>query len=78
MEHGYEEIMPPVMVNSAAMTGTGQLPKFAQDMYKCEEEDLYLIPTAEVPVTNIYPWSVMASAGISSSFALSKRLAIDA
>ena len=53
-EHGYQEIMPPVMVNAAAMTGTGQLPKFAQDMYKCEEEDLYLIPTAEVPVTNIY------------------------
>ena len=53
-EHGYQEIMPPVMVNAAAMTGTGQLPKFAQDMYKCEDEDLYLIPTAEVPVTNIY------------------------
>lgn len=53
-QHGYEEILPPVMVNSAAMTGTGQLPKFAEDMYKCENEDLYLIPTAEVPVTNIY------------------------
>lgn len=52
--HGYEEILPPVLVNSAAMTGTGQLPKFAEDMYKCENEDLYLIPTAEVPVTNIY------------------------
>ena len=54
LEHGYEEIMPPLMANSATMTGTGQLPKFAEDMYKCEEEDLYLIPTAEVPVTNIY------------------------
>ena len=53
-EHGYEEILPPILVNSAAMTGTGQLPKFAEDMYKCEGEDLYLIPTAEVPVTNIY------------------------
>lgn len=53
-EHNYEEILPPVLVNSAAMTGTGQLPKFAEDMYKCENEDLYLIPTAEVPVTNIY------------------------
>ena len=52
--HGYEEILPPVLVNSAAMQGTGQLPKFKEDMYKCEEEDLYLIPTAEVPVTNIY------------------------
>ena len=60
MEHGYEEIMPPVMVNSAAMTGTGQLPKFAQDMYKCEEEDLYLIPTAEVPVTNIYAGEILS------------------
>ena len=58
-EHGYEEILPPVMVNSAAMTGTGQLPKFAQDMYKCEDEDLYLIPTAEVPVTNIYSGEIL-------------------
>jgi len=53
-DHGYTEILPPYLVNSASMRGTGQLPKFAQDMYKCEEEDLYLIPTAEVPVTNIY------------------------
>ena len=53
-EHGYTEIIPPLMVNSAAMTGTGQLPKFKEDMYKCEEEDLFLIPTAEVPVTNIF------------------------
>ncbi|MBQ4123535.1 serine--tRNA ligase [bacterium] len=58
-EHGYEEILPPVLVNAAAMTGTGQLPKFAQDMYKCEEEDLYLIPTAEVPVTNIYATEIL-------------------
>lgn len=53
-EHGYTEIIPPLLVNSTAMTGTGQLPKFKEDMYKCEEEDLFLIPTAEVPVTNIY------------------------
>jgi len=59
-EHGYEEILPPVLVNSAAMTGTGQLPKFADDMYKCENEDLYLIPTAEVPVTNIYQGEILA------------------
>ncbi len=58
-EHGYQEIFPPVMVNSATMTGTGQLPKFAQDMYKCENEDLYLIPTAEVPVTNIYSGEIL-------------------
>ena len=53
-EHGYEEILPPVLVNADAMKGTGQLPKFREDMYKCENEDLFLIPTAEVPVTNIY------------------------
>lgn len=58
-EHGYEEILPPVLVNSDAMTGTGQLPKFAEDMYKCENEDLYLIPTAEVPVTNIYQGEIL-------------------
>ncbi|MBQ4646115.1 MAG: serine--tRNA ligase [Candidatus Gastranaerophilales bacterium] len=51
---GYEEILPPVMANSKTMTGTGQLPKFKDDMFKCVDEDLYLIPTAEVPVTNIY------------------------
>jgi len=53
-EHGYKEILPPFLVNSSSMTGTGQLPKFKEDMYKCENEDLYLIPTAEVPLTNIY------------------------
>jgi len=53
-EHGYTEILPPHLVNSQTMTGTGQLPKFAEDMYKCENEDAYLIPTAEVPVTNLY------------------------
>lgn len=53
-DHGYTEILPPFLVNSASMTGTGQLPKFKEDMYKCEDEDLYLIPTAEVPLTNIY------------------------
>lgn len=59
-EHGYEEILPPVLVNSDAMKGTGQLPKFKEDMYKCEEEDLYLIPTAEVPVTNIYQNEILS------------------
>ncbi|MDI6736755.1 MAG: serine--tRNA ligase [bacterium] len=53
-EHGYQEILPPFMVNSAAMTGTGQLPKFKEDLFKCESTDYYLIPTAEVPVTNIH------------------------
>ena len=59
MEHGYEEVLPPFMANTATMTGTGQLPKFAQDMYKCADEDLYLIPTAEVPVTNIYAGEIL-------------------
>jgi len=53
-EHGYTEMLPPVLVNRASMTGTGQLPKMEEDMYKVSEEDLFLIPTAEVPVTNIH------------------------
>lgn len=53
-QHGYTEIMPPYIANGAAMRGTGQLPKFAEDMYKIEGEDLYLIPTGEVPLTNMY------------------------
>lgn len=53
-EHGYVEIMPPFMANSKSLTGTGQLPKFEEDMFKLEGTDYYLIPTAEVPVTNIY------------------------
>ncbi|WP_334111023.1 serine--tRNA ligase [Thermodesulfitimonas autotrophica] len=53
-EHGYTELFPPFLVNSASMTGTGQLPKFAADMFKIEGEDYYLIPTAEVPVTNYH------------------------
>ena len=59
-EQGYEEILPPFMANAATMTGTGQLPKFAEDMYKCVDEDLYLIPTAEVPVTNIYAGEILS------------------
>jgi seryl-tRNA synthetase len=53
-EHGYTEIAPPHLVSSSAMTGTGQLPKMAEDMYRIEGEDLWLIPTAEVPVTNLH------------------------
>jgi seryl-tRNA synthetase len=53
-EHGYTEVLPPFMVNSASLFGTGQLPKFAADLFKCEGTDFWLIPTAEVPVTNIY------------------------
>ena len=53
-EHGYTEILPPFLVNSASLFGTGQLPKFAEDLFKIENSDLWLAPTAEVPVTNIY------------------------
>ncbi|MDH3347786.1 MAG: serine--tRNA ligase [Desulfobulbaceae bacterium] len=52
--HGYTEVLPPFMVNSKTMTGTGQLPKFADDLFKIADWDLWLIPTAEVPVTNIH------------------------
>ena len=58
-EHGYTEVLPPFMVNSASMTGTGQLPKFKEDLFKIEGWDLYLIPTAEVPVTNIHREEVL-------------------
>jgi seryl-tRNA synthetase len=53
-KHGYLELLPPFMVNSSAMTGTGQLPKFKEDLFKLEDWDYYLVPTAEVPVTNIF------------------------
>src|SRR5579859_3251396 len=53
-QHGYTEILPPFMVNSASLFGTGQLPKFAGDLFKLEGTDFWLIPTAEVPVTNLY------------------------
>lgn len=53
-KHGYTEVFPPFIVNSGSMIGTGQLPKFAEDMFKLENTDYYLIPTAEVPVTNLY------------------------
>ncbi|HWA55892.1 MAG TPA: serine--tRNA ligase [Gemmatimonadales bacterium] len=53
-EHGYQEIVPPLLVNRATMTGTGQLPKFEEELYLATQDDLFLLPTAEVPVTNIY------------------------
>src|SRR3984957_15514497 len=61
-EHGYLEVLPPVLVNSDSLYGTGQLPKFAEDLFKCEGRDLFLIPTAEVPVTNLYPNGVLEEA----------------
>jgi seryl-tRNA synthetase len=53
-EHGYKEVLPPFLVNTPSMTATGQLPKFEEDLFKIKDWDLYLIPTAEVPVTNIH------------------------
>ncbi|NJN75401.1 MAG: serine--tRNA ligase [Synechococcaceae cyanobacterium RL_1_2] len=52
--HGYTEVMPPFLVSSESLKGTGQLPKFAEDSFKCQDDDLWLTPTAEVPVTNLY------------------------
>ncbi len=53
-QHGYREVLPPLMVNRASMTGTGQLPKFEEDLFHMKDEDYFLIPTAEVPVTNLH------------------------
>jgi len=61
-EHGYTEVLPPYMVNSDSMYGTGQLPKFAGDLFKCQDHDLWLIPTAEVPLTNLYRDEILDAA----------------
>ncbi len=58
-EHGYKEAIPPFLVNRATMTGTGQLPKFEEDLFKLDGWDYYLIPTSEVPVTNIYAREIL-------------------
>ncbi|MBO1047325.1 MAG: serine--tRNA ligase [Dolichospermum sp. DEX182a] len=59
IENGYIEVSPPLLVNTDSLTGTGQLPKFAEDSFKCAEDDLWLIPTAEVPVTNLYRGEIL-------------------
>ncbi|GEK59661.1 serine--tRNA ligase [Marinococcus halophilus] len=59
-EHGYEELIPPYMVNRSSMTGTGQLPKFEEDAFQIQEEDYFLVPTAEVPVTNMHREEILA------------------
>ncbi|MEP0915718.1 serine--tRNA ligase [Leptolyngbya sp. DQ-M1] len=56
---GYVEVLPPVLINSRSMTATGQLPKFAEESFKCSDDDLWLAPTAEVPVTNLYRDEIM-------------------
>jgi len=63
-EHGYEENWVPVVVNRTSMTGTSQLPKFEDDMYGIQGEDLFLIPTAEVPVTNLYAQEILAQSDL--------------
>jgi len=64
IDHGFTEIAPPFMVNRESMFGTGQLPKFEEDMFKLNQKDLYLIPTAEVPVTNMYRNEVLDEADL--------------
>lgn len=68
-ENGYTEIFTPFLVNSKTMTGTGQLPKFADDLYKIEDEDLYLIPTAEVTLTNMFTGSIIQAQKLPMKFA---------
>lgn len=63
-EHGYTEIFPPYLVNRASMTGTGQLPKLEEDMYRIPEDDLFLIPTSEVPLTNIHSNEIIDNSGL--------------
>ncbi|MFH1148614.1 MAG: serine--tRNA ligase [Pseudomonadota bacterium] len=67
--HGYTEILPPFIVNSTSMTGTGQLPKFKEDLFKLEGWDYYLIPTAEVPVTNIHQGEVLEETDLPKRYA---------
>ena len=66
--NGYAEVLPPFLVNSASMTATGQLPKFEADLFKISDWDLYLIPTAEVPVTNIYREETIAERDLPIKF----------
>jgi seryl-tRNA synthetase len=67
-EHGYVEVLPPFMVNAGALFGTGQLPKFEQDLFKVEPGGYYLIPTAEVPVTNLHAEEVLDGARLPISY----------
>ena len=67
-EHGYEEIWPPLLVNRESMTGTGQLPKFEEDAYRIAGDQLFLIPTAEVPVTNLYRDEILEADALPKAF----------
>jgi seryl-tRNA synthetase len=68
-QHGYTEVLPPFMTNSAALRGTGQLPKFAADLFHLEGTDYYLVPTAEVPVTNLHREEILDGARLPISYA---------
>ncbi len=68
-EHGYKETLPPFMVNKTTMTGTGQLPKFEEDLFKIEGWDYYLIPTSEVPLTNIHAGEILDESRLPLKFA---------
>jgi seryl-tRNA synthetase len=61
IEAGYVEVIPPILVNTESLVATGQLPKFAEESFKCADDDLWLIPTAEVPVTNLYRGDILTS-----------------
>jgi seryl-tRNA synthetase len=67
-EHGYEEILPPYIVNGDSLRGTGQLPKFEEDLFKIKDTEYYLIPTAEVPVTNYYRDEILAATDLPKYF----------
>ena len=67
-DHGYEEVWVPVVANRASMTATAQLPKFEEDMYALRDEDMFLIPTAEVPVTNIYRDEILLASDLPKTF----------
>lgn len=68
-EHGYEEMLPPVIVNRGSLTGTGQLPKFEEDVFKLVDTDYFMIPTAEVPVTNFYRDEILEGEILPKGFA---------
>ncbi|MGC5326733.1 serine--tRNA ligase [Brevibacillus sp. SYSU BS000544] len=68
-QHGYEEVLPPYIVNRASMTGTGQLPKFEEDAFKLEGPDYFLIPTSEVPVTNMHRDEILDGAALPRYYA---------
>jgi seryl-tRNA synthetase len=68
-QHGYREVLPPFIVNRLAMTGTGQLPKFEEDLFRLRDEDYFLIPTAEVPVTNLHRDEILSEAALPIRYA---------